>query len=39
LHGEIGQLGAHAQVARGAFVGFLRLDGCDSVQGFGALNC
>jgi hypothetical protein len=37
LHGEVSQLGAHGQVAQGAFVGFLRLRGLDGVQDFGAL--
>jgi len=35
LHGEVGQFGAHAQMARGAFGGFGRLDGGDGVQGMG----
>jgi hypothetical protein len=36
LHGEVGQFGADAQVARGAFGGFWRLAGRDGVQGFAA---
>jgi len=37
LHGEVGQFRAEAQVARGAFGGFLRLAGRDGVQGRGSL--
>jgi hypothetical protein len=39
LHGEISQLGADAQMARGAFGGFWRLAGRDGVQGFAASDC